>query len=79
MTEGKSHNVPSASKEMVVITDFSLTFVAVRFAEKAENGDTHFSEDCAFSILQPHSSLFFLWPTNASLSEASAACVECAV
>ena len=27
MTEGKSHNVPSASKEMVVITDFSLTFV----------------------------------------------------
>jgi hypothetical protein len=33
-SEGKSHNVPSASKEMVVITDFSLTFVAFRFAEK---------------------------------------------
>jgi hypothetical protein len=30
----KSFNVPSASKEMVVITDFSLTFVAFRFAEK---------------------------------------------
>src|SRR5438874_8942212 len=34
ITEGKSHNVPSASKEMVVITDFSLTFVTFRFAEK---------------------------------------------
>jgi hypothetical protein len=39
----------------VVITDFSLTFVHFVLLRRAENGDTHFSEDCAFSILQPHS------------------------
>ena len=32
----------------------------VKMTLTGQNGDTHFSEDCAFSILQPHSSLFFL-------------------
>jgi hypothetical protein len=66
-----------------LFSDAYIRQVEATFAYKPKSHDefsqpTHRRRRPAF-ILQPHSSLFFLWPTNASLSEESAVCVGCAV